>query len=364
MRRKFAYILLLVAIPFTLWAISDLYGKVFSDFIARDFFTYWPSGRLLLAGQNPYSSDALFALQKGLGWVEGDPLLTYNPPWAMVFILPFCLKNFIIGKLFWIFFDLSLLLTSVFLIWRFYGGVNNFLWSLLVVVFFFPPTAYMMKRGQIVPLVLLGIIAFLWLERNRKYFLAGLVLTLVSVKPHIAYLFWLALLLWVLDRRRCTLLLGAGFGALVATIPALLFNPNIFSQYLTTVLNHSPIYYWGIPSVGTFLRLLFGGKRYWLQFLSVVVATAWFLFYWREQRRGWAWDNQMPLILLISTMTTYYIWVSDYILLLPVIIQGLIWFLKNKRNISLQWLVTAYSLGDKVQDIVYSKKGHDIVYSE
>ena len=65
----------------------------------------------------------------------------------------------------------------------------------------------------------------------------------------------------------------------------------------------------------------FGWQKSWLQFLPSALGLAWFAFYWPRVRRAWRWEEQMPLLLLVSLLTTAYGWPFDLVILLPAVIQ-------------------------------------------
>ena len=69
--------------------------------------------------------------------------------------------------------------------------------------------------GSALGIAVLGTVLFLQCERRGYYVLAGAAAVLLAIKPHIVYLFWFALLLWAIQRRRWALLAGGiatGFG--------------------------------------------------------------------------------------------------------------------------------------------------------
>src|SRR3990172_13387177 len=76
----------------------------------NDFIEYWSAARLTLDGKNPYSPELMFEIQKPAGWLEGRPLMMWNPPWALTLVLPFGLLNYPIGQVFWLIFNLAALL--------------------------------------------------------------------------------------------------------------------------------------------------------------------------------------------------------------------------------------------------------------
>ena len=70
----------------------------------------------------------------------------------------------------------------------------------VIIAFTFVPTLFVLNMGQIAPLILLGVVGFLHFEKHKYWGLAGCALPLIAIKPHLLYLFWIALLLWVFDR--------------------------------------------------------------------------------------------------------------------------------------------------------------------
>src|SRR5206468_210349 len=99
--------------------------------------------------------------------------------------------------------------------------------------------------------------------------LAGVAAVLIAVKPHLAYLFWIALLLWSIRERRWRTLAGGVFAGLALTALPLLFNPHVLQQYWQTFTQRPPAQYRS-PTIGTVLRLAFGEGQFRLQFLAMI----------------------------------------------------------------------------------------------
>jgi hypothetical protein len=62
-----------------------------------------------------------------------------------------------------------------------------------MIAFSFIPTFATLSQRQAEPVVLLGIVGFFVFSGQKKWILAGVALMLMSVKPHIVYLVWIAL---------------------------------------------------------------------------------------------------------------------------------------------------------------------------
>jgi hypothetical protein len=332
--------LLILTILVSIWVIKNIYSLIQSEFIAQDYAAFWTSGRLLLTANNPYSSEKLLDLQQSIGWTRQNPLIPYYPPWAIPFILPFCIKNYILGKFFWLLFNAALVVLCIDFSLRIYGHFNKRM-LLIFVAFTFSPIIFTLMQGQNTPLILFGVVAFLYFDKKKQYFLAGSVTILIATKPHTVYLFWLVLLLWVLDRRRWYVLVSGGLFFLIFTALSLHYNHNIINHYLN-LMSNSPASSWLTPTIGTYLRLFFGMENNWLQFMPPVFGTIWLFWYWRKHKKTWEWDQQIPIIIFMSLMTTFYVWVNDYILILPALIQAAISVIHNRQALALNWVIIAY----------------------
>ena len=187
---------------------------------------------------------------------------------------------------------------------------------------------------QIDPLVLLGIVGFLYCHERKQDWLAGLSLTLVAIKPHLVYIFWVALIVWILEKRQWRVILGGAAGCAVAIIIPLMFVPAIFGHYFGLYsTNAAPKpFEWKTPTLSTALGLIFGLDNLWVRYIPPALTLIWFIFYWRKQRIDWNWTEQMPLLLLVSQATTVFAWVWDQIILLPALICGAVWAYHGGRR--------------------------------
>jgi hypothetical protein len=156
----------------------------------------------------------------------------------------------------------------------------------------------------------------LYAERAGRLTLAGLATLLLAIKPHLVLLFWMALLIDSVRRRRW-LLLVAGAGAGTASILiALAANPDVLTQYWQTLTSDPPAQYRS-PTLGMLLRLLFDEEAFRLQFIPPLAGLAWLGIYWRRHGRNWQWGKELPLVLLVSFLTAAYgAWPFDLVLLL------------------------------------------------
>ena len=340
--KKIQIICLIAIILFLILFLKASYNQWPFTKIGSDFTAYWASTQLLINGENPYLSGQIFALEKLVGWTKKIPTVTYSPPWVLTFIIPFALENYQLGKFLWLLFIFICILICSIWLWEFYGGTDAGRNWVLLILFTYVPLYYTFIMGQIVPLILLGIAGFLHFERQKKWFLAGVFVCLVGIKPQDSYLFFIALLFWIIYKKRWGVLLGAGCATFLITAIPLLYNPSIFFQYYTESVAQSFQYYWQSPTLGYWLRSLLGKEKHFLQYFSTIVGTAWFFYYWHRNYAKWEWAEQVPILIFMSLITTFYVWSHDYLLLIVAIIQAGVWFINEPLHTYSKFMIFIY----------------------
>jgi len=320
-----------------------------------DFVPYWASGKLNLSGENPFDPQNVEKLQIATsGQASGAYTISIvlNPPWAISLLMPFGLLDYPSGRLAWLIFSTVLLVISSQLLWRIYSGNPSQRWIALVVAFIFAPTISVLEVGQIAPIILLGLTGFLFLYPNRRNdWLAGAFIALISIKPQVAYIFWIALLFWVIKQRRWLILISAAITILLLTLIAMIYNPDIIQQYLLMLQTYQ-ISDWANPTIGAYLRFFwFGTDKFWLQILPSLIGGVWFLYYWHIHNTSWNWVNELPILLLISQITSTYTWTYDQVILIPAIIQATVWTLTDWKRWSTLALACIY-IGINVLDLI------------
>jgi hypothetical protein len=313
-------VLLLLGLIVLIRSASTLFTQ--PEFLRLDdFVEYWSAGKLMLQRGNPYDPSQMEALQREIGRTYDVPVMMWNPPWTLALVMPFSLMAYPLSRTLWFLAAVFAVFLCADWLWRFYGGSERFRWVSWLVAFTFGPPLHGLKAGQISPFLLLGIVGFLFFIRRKQDGWAGGVLILASVKPHLVYLVGAAVLCWAIDRRRWAVLIGGGFVLLVAMGITLGVNPVLLDQYQYAV-THYPPERWATATLGAVLRMLFGIELFWLQFVPSVLGGIWFVGYWWRHRAAWDWREQMPLIALVSVLTSAYGWTYDYTIallgLLPV----------------------------------------------
>jgi hypothetical protein len=288
-----------------------------------DFAAFWAAARLQLKGEDPYSPALLWELQKSIGGTEFLPFL--NPPWAMPLLMPFGLLDYPIARVIFLLVSLSLIFLSADHLWAIYGGPHHLRWVPPVVIVTCFPVLLALKLGQMGALILFGATGFLHFANRGQWLAAGAFTSLLSLKPHTAYLFWPAAVLWAFRKRQFGFFFGAAVPILLASLVSLAVNPSIFQDFFQFSRSlDQAVYRHSNPTIGALLRVVFGLDKRVLQFVSMMLGCVWFAFRWLQRRKEWDWKDELPLFLLVSLLTSSYVWVHDQVLLLVPILQAVI----------------------------------------
>jgi hypothetical protein len=293
----------------------------------KDFISYWSAGKLLLQHADPYSYNAVFALEQSQGYSELRPLIMRNPPWALFLVAPLGFGSPLTGFLLWTIVSLACILAFLRLL---HVPADDAL-----LAFLFAPALATLCAGQSSPFLLLGFVLFLYLHQ-RHPFAAGCSLLLLAIKPHLFFIFWVILLLDCIHRRSMKILAGLAVALACATGFTLLFDPQIWPHYFS-MLQHAAIQNEFLPTLSELFRLGVNVNSSWLVFVPTLIALAWAVRYFIKKRDHWDWDRDSMLLMLVALLTSPYCWVSDQTVLLPVIAYALM--LTPRRRFSVEILL-------------------------
>lgn len=284
----------------------------------RDFVEYWAAGQLLAGGENPYDVERVAALERQAGRDE-DAILMWNPPWTLPLVLPLGYLPVRAAHVAWLLLQTAVLFAATEWLWRHYRGPADGRLLAHLLAWTFVPTSFAVLVGQISPLLLLGAVAFLALVRRGRDTAAGAACALLAIKPHLVYLFWPAVIVWAVTERRWRVLIGGALAGVALTAVAMTLRPTVLADYWHTFTTRPPEQYRS-PTLGTLVRLAVGEGAFRWQFLAVLPGFVWLAVWW-PRRTSRDWDVMLPLILLVSLLTTPYgAWLFDLVLLLvPVV---------------------------------------------
>jgi hypothetical protein len=322
------------------WFLASHEQKIRASASGRDSIAYWAAADLLLHRQNPYAAESVLALERTQGYAPAKPLVLRTPPWSVWMVLPLGWLDAYWAWVAWLAILIAALVISMRLSWRMYGDAPRPSNVFLVAGYLFAPVAACLVGAQMGIVLLLGIVLFLLLEEDHP-FLAGAALLIPFAKPHIFALLWPVLAVWIVTRKRWPLVSGMAAAFFIANSIAVVFDPAIFQHY-REMLQQQAIQYQFIPALSGMLRLLFFRRFFWVQFVPLGLGLLWSAWFYWKNRHVWKWREHGLALLVVSVLTTPYCWITDEVVLLPAILQSVLWLNRAQLKIRSQLVILVF----------------------
>lgn len=323
----------LVLFAMLAWFLAAHQQLIRANVTARDSIAYWAAARLLLHHQDPYSAPNVLSLERSQGYGRDKPLVLRTPPWSLWMVLPLGSLNAYWAWVAWLAVLLASLVVSMRISWRMYGDGIRPPTVFLVAGYLFAPVPACLAAGQLGMVLLLGLVLFFFLVERHPW-LAGAVLLIPFAKPHVFGLLWPILAIWIATRKKWSLAGGFALAFSSAVGIAWAFDPAVFWHY-REMLRQASIQHEFIPALSGVIRLIFFRRFFWAQFLPLAAGLGWSGWYYRKNSRTWSWKEHGAALLVVSVLTTPYAWITDEAILLPAILQGVLWVYRAKPNLTL-----------------------------
>jgi hypothetical protein len=311
--------------------------------IPNDFVAFWSAGHLIASQENPYSLENILSLNPEL---EFDVLVRaqfFNPPTILLLFIPFGLLPFHLSKNIWLLLSVILLIISTLWIWRIYKGPLSKRWIAILCILTFTPAFFALFEGQVTFIILLGITGFLFFAEQRKWFTAGVFLSLLTIKYQLVLPFLITVILWIIYERRWKVIMGAVLVSLISLLIVTIIKPSIIIDYLFFLTHLAPS-----PCDQPVLAALFcvlGGERIdWLSYIPTTVGIIWLVIIWWRNKDKWSWRERISLFIIISILTAPYAWMHDELLFLIPVLEVAIVILNIRQNITSYFIIVAYLL--------------------
>jgi hypothetical protein len=133
-----------------------------------DVAEYWAAGRLNAAGQNPYDPAAMLREEQQIGWPQPQPVMMYNPPWTLALAMPMGAMEFRFARSIWLPIRILITLWCASRLWILYGGAPRHTIRACCLALVWMPTLIALRMGQMSPVMLLGLVGFLWSLSRRQ----------------------------------------------------------------------------------------------------------------------------------------------------------------------------------------------------
>src|ERR1700751_5793797 len=317
-------------------AIAAFFGVRQYDGIRQNvargvYIQYWAAGQFLIHGGDPYDAQRVLELEWEQGYAADRPLVVRTPPWSLPLFIPLGLVNAFWGWVLWMTASVAALIASVRLTWKIFGKTQQSRSLCVVIGYTFAPVLGCLLAAQIGLLLLLGIVLFLVGEEKRP-FLAGAALLLPFAKPHLLVFFWLALVIWVMARKKIAVAEGFLVAVASATGITLLIDHAAFQHYFR-FLHTAAIENEFIPTVSGVLRLLLFRPYFRLQFVPMAFGLLWSVWYCVKHRTNWDCRDHGLAVMVVSILTTPYGWLTDEVVLMPAMVFAGVAILGGQKKI-------------------------------
>lgn len=278
-----------------------------------DFGHFWADYQLLKSGQNPYDLKLYSKTQALILDPDRVTSALWYPPWFFLILGPVLIWPFKTAVALWLLIGLGISVIAGCLALRYFGYEAKIRPYPILLGLATVPFYVCLKFGTLAPILILSFIGFFVMLRRDKYFLAGLFLTLTFIKPHLFYLIYLMLGIWMIQNRKWKIILPVVFWVAAIAGAAHVLYPHIYGQWLSVYSD--PPFCWLTSTLSMFVRLYMPGHPVWpILAVSSVSAIACLWFYLCREK-SFSWEKTLPGLLCWSLVTAPYGWNSDQSLL-------------------------------------------------
>ena len=309
-----------------------------------DFYLLWSAGALLHEGQNPYDLETFRHQLEAVGWPSTEFAKKFPHPVNTLWLYwMFALLPCKLSLALWSFASLvTIVACSSALIGALAmrGGSSKGL--MLFSAALFPPTLGTLIWGQMSGVLLLGVTLFAVSWRNARYFLAGLSLSLVTLKPHLFVPFMLVIFISELRLRRAMCLLGCAMGVALQVGIACVVAPDCLAWYAQSLHGHLDE---SLQICGATLGQLVECSSSIRVVRPALVVVGSLLSLWLVGRRGYSLETLLGVVLPISVCVAPYSWMHSFVVLIPSVLLLIERYGARVGESTLRYVIVALAAG-------------------
>ena len=313
----------IVLIVVCFYILNALWGIVSTtEMGGGDFWGYWSSAYLLHHGQNPYDPESMARVQATQMQTGRDfTIMSWNPPTLFLIILPFSHFPIKIASFLWLITNLLLIASMAFMLINLYLHQDSTVINLgfLLFAFAMPQILTSIYAGQITILVSFGLVACMTFLKKEKWFLAGAILILTTVKPHLVVLQVIYIFVYMAYKKKFRGWAGIVFTGLTFLSILLIFRPQLINDLIG--LSQIAPNQWLTPTIGGLLSFL--GITELGRYLIVLLLPIPFLLARQHEKIGM--EFSIAVLTLLTVPFTFFGWGYDQAILLIPIAQVVRW---------------------------------------
>lgn len=211
-----------------------------------DFLVHWVGARFfLLEGESPYGDASALEIQTrtyGRAALPGEhELRVAYPMYSTLIFFPFAMiENFTLARAVWMtFLEFCLVVLAILSmkLFKWQPSIGTFAVYILFSFLWYKAIRGVINGNAVIVVALL--IAFsLWAIRENRDALGGILLALMTIKPHVVLLYIVFVFLWALSKRRWKLIGWTISSLMVLILAGMLFIPDWLMQNLQEVLRY------------------------------------------------------------------------------------------------------------------------------
>lgn len=317
---------MLLIVALGLGAMAGFMPRRHGDWGTEDFIEYWAAYRVAAAGENPYEPARLLAVEQAAGRADDIPLMMWNPPWLLVLMRPVLQKPYSVAASTWAGVNIVLAALACLLIASGYRRSRLEAMDLVPASLgslFSLPLVMTLERGQVSLVLLAAVAAVYWGVRRHHDVLAGVALSILTVKPHLFFLLAVLVVILVLRERRWRIVIGAASGLGLLLVGAAMQSRVLVEDWWLSVVSPlagaPPAYAWRTATLSSAIREVVlqwtgGGPTWPLKAIPIVAVALFSVWLWRRPRAQ-ALDELFPLALCVSVIAAPFGWTFDHVVL-------------------------------------------------